>query len=94
MKVKNTFPIISDIIVVIKDVKYKDTLCTMDVFCSFSHHKDGKPVFRVNKAECEDPFCIMGISFWKDRLGTRQTNRIKKLCDQAIKDYLEKEDLR
>lgn len=94
MKVKDTFPIISDIIVIIEDVKCKDTLCTIEVTRHFDRYNGDTPLFSSTRACCDKPYFKMGRVFWKDEFGTRQVNRIEKLCDEAVKNYLEKEDLR
>lgn len=89
MKIKETIPVVSSIIVVIKDIKYEDSLCTIEVTCNTMNNEGTK--WSPTTAKCEEPYFIMGSGFWKDNFGTRQANRIKKLCDQAIKDYLAKE---
>lgn len=89
MKVKDIIPVISSIIVVIDDLKYKDTLCKIEVECLSLSNDDNNPVFSPTKASCEKPYFKMGSSFWKEEFGTRQTNRIKKLCDESIKKYVE-----
>ena len=89
MKVKETIPVISSIIVVIDDLKYKDTFCTIEVTCNTMDNEGNK--WSNNTASCEEPYFIMGGSFWKDEFGTRQANRIRKICDQAAKKYVEEE---
>jgi len=90
MKVKETMPVISSIIVVINDLKYRDQFCTIEVTCNARN--DDNREWSPTTAECEDPYFIMGSSFWEKQFGKKQSNRIKKLCEQAIKDYLEKEN--
>lgn len=105
MKVQELIPIVSDIIVTIEGVKYrkkipiterrgfekeyKEIPCsTIEVTC----HTQGD-IWTCNIASCKEPYFIMGSAFWEECFGKRQTNRIKKLCDKAIKDYLEKEEI-
>lgn len=92
MKIKDTIPVISSIIVVIDDLKYKDTLCTIEVKCLSLSSDDTNLIFNPTTAGCDKPYFRMGSAFWKEEFGTRQTNRIKKLCDEAIKKYVEKEN--
>ena len=88
LKVKDIQPVISDIIVVIDDVKYKDSLCTIEVNCISLSCDDNNPIFKPTRASCECPYFVMGRSFWEERFGKRQANRIEKLCGIAIKKYL------
>jgi len=83
MKIKETVPVISSLLVVIEGLKYKDTLCTIEVNCLCTDAE--KPTFSITKASCDEPYFIAGKSFWKEKFGTRQVNRIEKLC---VEDYL------
>ncbi len=92
MKVKDTQPVISSFIVIIEDLKYEDTLCTVEVECLSVNQDDENPIFHTTNASCDEPFFIIGKSFWKEEFGIKQTNRIEKLCNEAIANYLEKEN--
>jgi len=90
MEVKNTYPIIYSMVVAIDKVKYKNTFCKIEVEC-LAFSIDDDPIFQPSKASCEEPYFIMGTSFWEKSFGKKQANRIKKLCDKAIKEHIKKE---
>ena len=93
MKVKEVIPVISDIVVVIDGLKYKDTACSFEghICIEVNCHcvSDGEPpIFHITKASCKEPYFVMGRGFWEDEFGKRQTNRIIKICNEAIENYL------
>ena len=92
MKTKETIPVISSLIVIIEDLKHKDTLCTIEVECLSVGRDNENPIFHATKASCDEPYFIMGKSFWKEEFGTKQANRIEKLCDEAIANWIKKEN--
>jgi hypothetical protein len=93
MKVKDIQPIIHSLSVAIEGLKYKGSTCSIEVECLPQSREDKENLrFRPIAAYCEDPYFMMGQSFWKDNFGTRQANRIKKICDIATKNYVEKEN--
>ena len=89
MKFKETIPVISSLVIVIEGLKYKETLCTIEVTCNSYDGKGDR--WHYATARCEEPYFLMGSGFWKDQFGTRQTNRIKKLCDIAIEKFMKEE---
>ncbi|MHA1469074.1 MAG: hypothetical protein ACTSSP_00785 [Candidatus Asgardarchaeia archaeon] len=88
MKVKQTIPVLSSISVVIEEIKYKNTLCTIEVTCNLYDYNDDEPTWSCTTASCKEPYFIMGSSFWAEEFGKRQANRIVKLCNQSVKTYL------
>jgi hypothetical protein len=89
MEVKEIQPVISDITVVIDDLKYEGTTCSIRVECHISTLEDARNnVFTPLYASCEEPYFVMGSSFWEENFGKRQSNRIKKLCKESIQKYL------
>ncbi len=92
MKAIEVQPVIHSLIVVVEGLKYKDQICSIDVECLPGSIEDKKiPKFTPISASCEEPYFKMGSGFWKEKFGTRQANRIKKLCDESIKEYIKKE---
>ncbi len=92
MKAKEVQPVIHSLIVVVGGLKYKDQVCSIDVECLPSTIEDKEiPKFTPITASCKEPYFTMGQSFWKENFGARQANRIKKLCDESIKKYIETE---
>jgi hypothetical protein len=89
MWIKEVAPVISDIIVAIEGLKYKDETCSVvDINCHCVDSREDKPIFLPISASCEEPYFVMGKSFWEETFGKRQTNRIVKLCNQEIEKYL------
>ena len=90
MKVKEVEPVISDIIVTIEGIKYKDKVCSIvDVNCHCVSDDNENIKFAITKASCEEPYFVMGKSFWEEAFGKKQSNRIVKLCEQEVEKYLE-----
>lgn len=93
MRAKEVQPVIHSLIVVVEGLKYKDQICSIDVVCLPSSREDKKiPKFTPISVSCKEPYFTMGQSFWKENFGTRQENRIKKLCDEATKKFVEEYD--
>lgn len=89
MKVQKVQPVISDIAVVIDDLKYKGDTCSIRVECHISTLEDARNnVFTPLYATCGEPYFVMGTGFWEENFGKRQSNRIKKLCTEAVAKYL------
>ena len=105
MKVKEAQPVISDIVVIIEgvkykkslsvidDTKYKEFLCLIEVTCHYAGVRGDDFIFTPTTASCEEPYFRMGSGFWEKNFGKRQSNRIKKLCAIAVKEYLDKEEI-
>ena len=89
MWVKEVAPVISDIIVAIEGLKYKDKDCSIvDINCHCVCDDNDNVKFAITKASCEEPYFLMGRNFWEEAFGKRQTNRIVKLCEDEIAKYL------
>ena len=92
MKVKDIEPVVNDFTVIIDDLKYKETICSIRVTCHCSSLADARNnIFTPLYASCEEPYFVMGQNFWEENFGKKQSNRIKKLCNEAIKDFLDKD---
>jgi hypothetical protein len=101
MEVKEVIPVVSTIIVPIEGVKfrrkipstyeskYENILCSINVTCN-TQDGEGKK-WSHTQAHCEEPYFIMGSSFWEEAFGKTQTKKIKSLCNKSIKEYLAKE---
>ena len=93
MKVKEVQPVISDIVVAIEGLKYKNKDCSVvDINCHCVSDDNDNIKIAITNAYCEKPYFIMGKGFWEEAFGKRQSNRIVKLCNQEIEKYL-KENL-
>lgn len=88
MKFKEVQPVISDIVVLIDDVKYKDITCSIEVNCHCASDDEDNIRFAITTARCDEPYFLMGKSFWEESFGKRQLNRIIKICNEAIANYL------
>ena len=96
MKSIETQPVISSIIVVIEGIKYKNTLCTIEVECLSTSMDDNNPRFScatastLPTAKDDELDFIIGVNSWEESFGKGQAKKIKKICDRAIRKYLEK----
>ncbi len=98
MEAIETLPVIHSIIVVIEGIKYEKSICTIEVECLSTSRDDNNLCFSCTTAYTlptasdDEPDFIIGRNFWEENFGKGQTNKIERICDRAIKKYLEKEN--
>ena len=81
MKRTAVIPIVNEVVITIKGVKYQNQTITMDVYCDVKS-KQG------TQAVCDEPYFIAGSSFWEKQFGKTQERAIQQICKRGIEAFL------